>query len=205
MKKIWLKVLCGIILVIWAVRYITLNDGHILSYPQYPITYYKLNEEAPYGKNITYYGDENNNLDGYSMQITDSELATHEEFASRYGKFDDQKGMINRPFYLIVDTVFANYGDSIGVIDIQTLILHGIDWWNYCSYGQTLLVNSEIENRSLYDTGTIKLSMGERMEFKLVFGIEPYFLTTDRWHDFHNETIWITQTIMPEEHRLLIQ
>lgn len=204
-KRLWVGILCSALLVTWAVRYVTLNSGHIFSYPNNPITYYNLGEEVPYGKNMTYYGDKNYDLDGYTLCITNSELLSGTEFTSRYGEFEDQMGMIHRPYYLIVDAVFANHGNSTNAIDLNTLILRGIDWWTYCSYGQTFLANSEIENSSLYNTGTILLSNGESMSVKIVFGLESSFLTADRWQNFSNESIWVTQTIIPEEHRIVIQ
>lgn len=204
-KQLWIGVFCGVLIIVWVARYITLNSGHVFSYPENPITYYKLNEEAPYGQNIPYYGNEAQTLEGYTLRITGSELVTSADFSSRYGTFEDQMGLINRPYYLIADAVFANHGTSADGVDLNSLILRGVDWWAYCSYGQTILVNSATASPDLYNTGTLKLPTGESMSVKIVFGLETNLLTTNRWQNFTEETIWITQTIFPEEHRILVQ
>ena len=204
-KRLVTGVFCGVLIIAWAVRYLTLNHGHVFSYPENPITYYKLNEEVPYGQNIPYYGNETQTIDGYTLRITDWELVTSADFANRYGTFENQMGLINRPYYLIADAAVANYGTSADGVDLNSLILRGVDWWAYCSYGQTLLVNSATASPDLYNTGTLKLPTGESMSVKIVFGLETNLLTMNRWQNFTDETIWITQTIFPEEHRILLQ
>ncbi len=171
MKNRIIKVtVLSLLVMIFGIRVYSVN-----SKTRYPINkYYENHEEVDIGND--FFDNNAENMEGYSINVKETELITIEEFYNRYDVENKEK-FINSDYVFLVKVNFKNkdnkYGENAGIDLGQYMITNGA-YMNYCDRNAYTYVN---EFKSL----TFSLKEGTDKDFVIPFTINKTHMPEEKF------------------------
>lgn len=186
------------LLIIWAFRYLYVNNGHISAYYNHTIHDYEIGEVLEFGNNQSYYSY---TQDGYVMCVQSAKKYTTEEFCNTYKKQEDDF-FYTCDSYIELTIIVENKGDPNTVLQLLGIVLRGKDW--FCFYDDTATTFANEADASMGGVSSLKLPINNPCTIKVVYGLQRGNFPLSRWNQFEKEKIWLVTTIMPTENRIRI-
>lgn len=200
MKSKIIFVLSVIFLVVWTIRYYTLNKT-FLAHNEYLTTNYKLGEKVEINDNMSYNGYYNS---GYSITVNKKRIISFEDFLSEYNK--EQSDFLIKPEkFLIVETDIENISsdNTQEGVYFQSLPIIGTNWYTFFNREATAYVNDFFDDDTSVSYGVL-VHKGTSAKVNIVYNLYEDSFSQSQWDNLDDEPMRLNITIRPVNNMIVI-
>lgn len=189
------------ILIIWGIRFYSVNGGRMMPYTPNEVLIYPMGEAVSLQESNSYGGAV---YDQCTITVHQARVIDFDEFCAQYQKTAEQfQFPYDRMIELEVTLINQSAKDT--EIYFDGFILRGTDWWCSAAEDATAFANLiPVSEQSGLSISGVTAASGTETAIKLVYGMQKTKLPSERWNAFEKENLELVITLHPTEQRVQI-
>ncbi len=199
-KRITIIAVISTLMLIWGIRYYTINDGFAV-HGQYPCKVYSMHETIEFGNGKTYNMYEQ---PGYSISLESARIIDSDAYLKELNANSGNYSYLSEK-YLELTLTISNNGDYQDGIIFYGLPVVGENWYTFYDEEITASINDFFVNNGVSSATGCMVSKGGSSTVKIAYNLYERHFLPKQWSDITDEKMWLWVTLMPEDKKIEIE